>query len=134
MTVAEVCELLSVSKQTLYRLLRAGELRPSRVGKRLRFHPAEIAAFLERNREPVGRKTNGAPPGTPPPPTTTRSTLAGSAETKRDAAHPDRARDRGAAARPCGDRRRQRTGQAARLDLGESGAVRSPPLRGPVAG
>jgi excisionase family DNA binding protein len=53
LTVAEVCQLLSVSKQTLYRLLRAGELRPSRVGDRLRFSQDDVRAYLERNREPV---------------------------------------------------------------------------------
>jgi excisionase family DNA binding protein len=42
-----------VSKQTLYRLLQAGELHPSRVGERLRFDPADVRAYLERTREQV---------------------------------------------------------------------------------
>jgi excisionase family DNA binding protein len=53
LTVADVCKLLAVSKQTLYRLLRAGELTPSRVGDRLRFRPDDVRAYLERNREEV---------------------------------------------------------------------------------
>lgn len=53
LTVANVCELLAVSKQTLYRLLRAGELTPSRVGDRLRFEPNDVRAYLERHREEV---------------------------------------------------------------------------------
>jgi excisionase family DNA binding protein len=53
LTVSEVCGLLSISKQTLYRLLHAGELHPSRVGERLRFAPADVRAYLERHREAV---------------------------------------------------------------------------------
>jgi excisionase family DNA binding protein len=51
LTVAAVCELLGISKVTLYRLIRAGELKPTRVGERLRFEPDDVRAYLERNRE-----------------------------------------------------------------------------------
>jgi excisionase family DNA binding protein len=53
LTISRVCELLGVSKQTLYRLMKRGELRPSRVGDRLRFAPADVRDYLERTREPV---------------------------------------------------------------------------------
>lgn len=35
LTVASTCHLLRVSRQTVYRLVRAGQLNPTRVGERL---------------------------------------------------------------------------------------------------
>jgi excisionase family DNA binding protein len=49
-TVDDVAALLAVSRKTVYRLTRRGELVPSRVGERLRFRPSEIDDYLERNR------------------------------------------------------------------------------------
>jgi excisionase family DNA binding protein len=54
LTVGDVCQLLAVSKPTVYRLLQAGELHPSRVGERLRFEPEDVRGYLKRNREAVG--------------------------------------------------------------------------------
>jgi excisionase family DNA binding protein len=51
LTIQRVCELLAISKQTLYRLIAAGELSPTRVGERLRFEPADVRRYLERQRE-----------------------------------------------------------------------------------
>ena len=51
LTIDAACAVLAVSRQTLYRLIRAGELHPSRVGERLRFRPADVRAYLERGRE-----------------------------------------------------------------------------------
>jgi excisionase family DNA binding protein len=51
LTIAQCCELLQVSKQTLYRLINSGELAPIRVGERSRFAPADVRAYLERHRE-----------------------------------------------------------------------------------
>ena len=53
LTVGAVCDLLVISKQTLYRLMAAGELKPTRVGDRLRFIPADVRDYLERHREAV---------------------------------------------------------------------------------
>jgi excisionase family DNA binding protein len=53
LTVRSVCELLAVSRQTVYRIVEKGDMRPVRVGERLRFRRADIEAYLERNREPV---------------------------------------------------------------------------------
>jgi excisionase family DNA binding protein len=53
LTVGAVCELLAISKPTLYRLTAAGELNPTRVGDRLRFLPEDVRGYLERNREVV---------------------------------------------------------------------------------
>jgi excisionase family DNA binding protein len=54
LTITAVCNLLAISKQTLYRLIRAGELKPTRVGDRLRFEPEDVRAYVERNREAAG--------------------------------------------------------------------------------
>lgn len=53
LTVQGVCDVLRVSKPTLYRLIRGGELVPIRVSRSPRFAPAEVRAYLERHREPV---------------------------------------------------------------------------------
>jgi excisionase family DNA binding protein len=42
---------LGVSRDTVYRLIRRGELIPYRVGHRLRFKPEELAEYLEQHRE-----------------------------------------------------------------------------------
>jgi excisionase family DNA binding protein len=51
LTVAQCCELLQVSRQTLYRLINSGELEPVRVGRHPRFVPADLRAYLERHRK-----------------------------------------------------------------------------------
>ena len=53
MTVQGVCDVLGVSKPTLYRIIRVGELAPIRVSRSPRFAPADVRAYLERHREPV---------------------------------------------------------------------------------
>ena len=53
LTVNAACSVLAVSRQTLYRLIRRGELHPSRVGERLRFRPDDLRDYLERGREPA---------------------------------------------------------------------------------
>jgi excisionase family DNA binding protein len=58
LTVSRVCDVLCVSRPTLYRLVRRGELRPTRVGDRLRFLPSEIREYLERQREAVEEAMN----------------------------------------------------------------------------
>jgi excisionase family DNA binding protein len=50
LTIGAVCELLGVSKPTLYRLIQCGELVPIRVSKRPRFSPEEIRLYLDRHR------------------------------------------------------------------------------------
>jgi excisionase family DNA binding protein len=51
LTVRAVCRVLGISKPTLYRLIHSGELMPVRVSKSPRFLPADIRAYLERQRE-----------------------------------------------------------------------------------
>jgi excisionase family DNA binding protein len=48
LTVTQLGRHLGVSKWTVYRLVRSGELRAVRVGERLRFRPSDIDAYLER--------------------------------------------------------------------------------------
>lgn len=52
-TVDIAAAQLAVSRRTIYRLVASGDLPAVRVGERLRFRPAEIDAYLERDREAV---------------------------------------------------------------------------------
>ena len=54
---------LGVSRWTIYRLVRRGDLRAVKVGERLRFRPTDADAYLER-RGPT-RKGQGSPPPRP---------------------------------------------------------------------
>lgn len=45
LTVAQVAERLSVSEKTIYRLVRAGRLPHSRVGRAIRIESADLAAL-----------------------------------------------------------------------------------------
>ena len=51
LTVQEVAELMRVSTMTVYRLIKAGDLRAARIGRSLRLRDSEVQAFLDR--EPV---------------------------------------------------------------------------------
>ena len=46
LTVREVAATLRVSTMTVYRLIKAGELRSTRVGKGYRIRPADLELFL----------------------------------------------------------------------------------------
>lgn len=51
MTVADAATYLAVSRRQVYLLVKRGHLPCVRVGERIRFIPAELRAYLERNRE-----------------------------------------------------------------------------------
>jgi len=51
LTFEAVCRLLGVSKPTLYRIVRSGELPAIRVSQSPRFARDDIRAYLERHRE-----------------------------------------------------------------------------------
>jgi excisionase family DNA binding protein len=46
LTVAEVAEMLRVSEMTIYRLIKAGELRALQIGKSYRLREDDVDAFL----------------------------------------------------------------------------------------
>lgn len=46
MTVAEVAEVLRVSRMTVYRLIKAGELAALRVGKNYRIRRQDLESYL----------------------------------------------------------------------------------------
>ena len=48
--VAEVLRVLRCSRPTLYRLIREGELAPTYVRSRPRFHPQDVRGYLRRSR------------------------------------------------------------------------------------
>jgi excisionase family DNA binding protein len=50
LSVNQAAEVLGVERATVYRLLRAGELESVRVGKRQKFRPEDLDAYLERGR------------------------------------------------------------------------------------
>jgi len=49
-TSADVCAFLGVGKNAPADLVRRGELRGYRIGRRMRFDPAEVRAFADRCR------------------------------------------------------------------------------------
>jgi len=56
MTVQEVADYLRVTKKTIYRLLRRGELPATKVGRQWRFDKASIEEWLRR--KPAGTEAN----------------------------------------------------------------------------
>ena len=52
MTVDEVAELLSVSKQLIYKLRSNGRIPSLRVAGAIRFDPVELACWLDDRRRP----------------------------------------------------------------------------------
>jgi excisionase family DNA binding protein len=53
LSVNDLAQQLKVSRAAIYRMIRRGELRPYRVGERLRFSAADVDELLERSREAV---------------------------------------------------------------------------------
>jgi len=50
--VNDVARLLVISRDSVYRMIRSGELVAYRVGERFRFRAEDIDELLERSREP----------------------------------------------------------------------------------
>ncbi len=48
LTVQEVAELMRVSTMTVYRLIKAGDLRAARVGRSYRLREDEVETYLTR--------------------------------------------------------------------------------------
>jgi len=47
-------ELGGISRPTLFRIRKRGEIAVVRVGRRVFFRPADVEAYIERHREPAG--------------------------------------------------------------------------------
>nr|WP_235961603.1 MULTISPECIES: helix-turn-helix domain-containing protein [Corynebacterium] len=54
MTVAEVAEIMRVSKMTVYRLVHSGELPAVRVGRSFRVNETAVSEYLESSVYDVG--------------------------------------------------------------------------------
>ena len=54
LTVAEVAEIMRVSKMTVYRLVHSGELRAVRVGRSFRVNETAVSEYLESSVYDVG--------------------------------------------------------------------------------
>ena len=54
LTVAEVAEMMRVSKMTVYRLVHSGELPAVRVGRSFRVHESAISAYLNSSTYAAG--------------------------------------------------------------------------------
>ena len=66
LSLNEVAQLLSVSRPTVYRLVRWGDLAPIRVGERLRFEQEDVRLYLERHRvSALERREAGFPASEP---------------------------------------------------------------------
>ena len=52
LTVHEVAGIMRVSNMTVYRLIRAGELKAARVGRGYRIRESEVDAYLDRGEVP----------------------------------------------------------------------------------
>jgi len=56
-SVKETCQMLGISRATLYKLIDKGELKPVKVGQSTKFVESEILEMIERNRGIIKRKT-----------------------------------------------------------------------------
>lgn len=70
-TVSETAAILRIHRVTLYNEIRAGRIRPTRIGKRKRFTQQEIQRYLDAGqdepktrRQPVQRKQAAPRPDT----------------------------------------------------------------------
>lgn len=54
LTVAEVAEIMRVSKMTVYRLVHAGDLPAVRVGRSFRVHEKAVTDYLDSSYYEVG--------------------------------------------------------------------------------
>ena len=59
LSIEEVAELLGLEYKSVYRLVRGGELVAARVGRVYRVSPADLSAYLERQKQAVRQETTG---------------------------------------------------------------------------
>lgn len=61
LTVQDLMDTLRISRPTLYRMLKAGQLKPVRIGKRTLFDPADIRGLIQKAK--TGEKRGASPGG-----------------------------------------------------------------------
>jgi excisionase family DNA binding protein len=62
MTLEEVAAYLRLSKDTVYRMAKAGAVPACKVGNQWRFRPVEVEAWLEDHRNAPGPARQRQPP------------------------------------------------------------------------
>jgi excisionase family DNA binding protein len=63
LSINSVAAYLGISRAMVYNLISKGDLVPIRVGERVRFDPADVRDYLERNREPNTMNEESRPTG-----------------------------------------------------------------------
>jgi excisionase family DNA binding protein len=71
LTVEDVMDTLRISRPTLYRMLKAGQLQPVRIGKRTLFDPVDIRGLIEEAK--TGAKPRPAQERSAPGPKATKA-------------------------------------------------------------
>jgi len=63
LSIEEACQMLGISRRTIYRLIDKGELKPVKIGGRTKFIESEILEMIERNRGIIKKKQSGRKKG-----------------------------------------------------------------------
>ena len=67
LTAQEVADILKIAKNTVYELIKRGEINSYKVGRKVRFTLADIEEYINRSRSPLYSRTDEAPIERPMP-------------------------------------------------------------------
>lgn len=59
LSIEEVAEIFGLEYKSVYRLIRSGELPAARIGRVYRVNKADLAAYLEQQKQAMHEKTSG---------------------------------------------------------------------------
>lgn len=59
LSIEDVAEILGLEYKSIYRLIRSGELPAARIGRVYRVNKADLAAFLESQKQALHEETTG---------------------------------------------------------------------------
>jgi excisionase family DNA binding protein len=59
LSIEDVAEILGLEYKSIYRLIRSGELPAARIGRVYRVNKADLAAYLERQKQALHEETAG---------------------------------------------------------------------------
>lgn len=59
LSIEQVAEILALEYKSIYRLIRSGELPAARIGRVYRVNKADLAAFLEQQKQAMHEETTG---------------------------------------------------------------------------